>query len=159
MWRVRIKPLASLLARYWASSDICPETYNATASGPCWSMIWRRRAALWAMAWSMLQRAGCCVRCWRMNGSSMRPGALRGTCAVRPLVQRRPKLLGCCLSPLILLTLPSATLMTMPHPTPQYGQTLRTSLLLMGRSPGWKRKRRRLPRPARQAGGNTAPLS
>jgi hypothetical protein len=31
-----------------------------------------------------------------------------------------------------LATWPSLTLMTMPHPTPQYGQTLRTSLLLMG---------------------------
>ncbi|MNS40069.1 hypothetical protein D3C72_723710 [compost metagenome] len=65
MWRVRIKPLASLLARYWASSDICPDTYSATASGPCWSMMPRKRPAAAAMAWSMPVRAGCWLRCWR----------------------------------------------------------------------------------------------
>lgn len=75
----------------------------------------------------------------------MRP-ALSGTWAVRPLVHRRPKLLGCCLSPLTFTTWPSLTLMTMPHPTPQYGQTLRTWLLLIGDLLLMKRQRRRLPR-------------
>src|SRR5690606_25456812 len=65
----------------------------------------------------------------------MRPAALSGRCAVRPLVHRRPKLLGCCLSPLILLTLPSTTDMTMQHPTPHDGLPLRTPLLRIDLSP------------------------
>ncbi len=38
-------PLTSLFDRYCASIDICPETYSATASGPCSSTMARSRRA------------------------------------------------------------------------------------------------------------------
>ena len=37
--------MVSLLATYWASVESCPETYNATASGPWASMIRRKPSA------------------------------------------------------------------------------------------------------------------
>lgn len=61
----------------------------------------------------------------------MRPGAASISALVAPLVQSRPRFVGCALSPVAFRTVrrPSGPLpmsSTIPHPTPQYEQTVRT---------------------------------
>src|SRR5471032_430284 len=61
-----------------------------------------------------------------MKAHSRRPDLRKTTCADEPLVQRRPKLAGCSLSPDTLTTCPFSTCRTMPQPTPQYGHAVLT---------------------------------
>src|SRR3984957_19643506 len=99
IWLVPMKPLVSLLARYCASIDIWPDTYRATASGPCSSMIARNRLADWVIAASMARPASGPPRSARTYADSIRPGAASRSAVVAPFVHSRPELAGCDLRP------------------------------------------------------------
>jgi hypothetical protein len=77
------------------------------------------RRAQSAIAWAMGSGTGSSSRARRTNARSSRPDLRSATCADDPLVHKRPKLLGCSVSPEIFLTSPSSTCNTMPQPTPQ----------------------------------------
>jgi len=99
IWLVPMNPLASLFARYWASMDICPDTYMATASGPCKSMMDRNRLAHWVIAVSASAASSGSERSVRRYADSVRPGAATRSAVVAPLVHKRPKLAGWLLFP------------------------------------------------------------
>ena len=134
MWTVRKKPFASLVARYCASTDIWPDTYSATASGPCWSTMSRSRLPASATASSTGAGIGSSLRDGRTSADLSRPSEAAIISAwVAPLVHSRPKLAGCSLSPETLAmtgTPASAVVVTsMPQPTPQYEHAVRVVVI------------------------------
>src|SRR3954467_6250132 len=129
---VRRNPLASLVARYCASIDIWPETYSATESGPCSSMIARSRRPASATASSTGAGTGSSARDARTNAEASRPSSAAIISAwVAPLVQSRPKLAGCNLSPdtFAMTVLPGSVVTSMPQPTPQYEHAVRVTVI------------------------------
>ena len=96
MCTVRRNPLASLLARYCASMDIWPDTYSATASGPCSSMMARnRRAGLGDGVVDRCRRRLRRPARGRTSADLSRPSSAAIISAwVAPLVHSRPKLAG-----------------------------------------------------------------
>src|ERR1700757_3816979 len=125
IWLVPMNPLASLFARYCASMDICPDTYRATASEPCWSMMDRNRLAHWVIAVSVAAGSSGSARSVLRYADSARPGAASRSVVVAPLVHSRPKLAGWLEFPTDFVTWRRApfcsvvTCNTMPQPTPQ----------------------------------------
>ena len=101
--------------------------------GPCSSTIARSRRAVSVIAASRpASGTGSAPRSGRTRAVVSRPGAASMSAVVAPLVHSRPKFAGCALSPDALSTVrrpsgPAPTSSTMPQPTPQYEQTVRTT--------------------------------
>src|SRR6478735_5918982 len=138
MYLVRRNPLANFVATYCDSIDIWPDTYSATASGPCLSMIERSRRPVSAIASSTGVGTGSSFRPGRRSADFSRPSsACIISACVAPLVHNLPKLVGCNLSPdtrAITVRPPSVLVSTaMPQPTPQYEHAVRVTVM----RPSW----------------------
>src|ERR1700744_1374863 len=123
----------------------------------------RSRRAVSEIACVRARGIGSWSRSRRMNAFSSRPDLFSTTCADEPLVQSRPKLAGCSLSPEIFTTRSFSTCSTMPQPTPQYGQTVLTLREVMPRPDGSASRprqhgARRSYRHPHLAGGNAGPV-
>src|SRR5690606_18575471 len=95
----------------------------------CASTMARRALAVRVIA-SAIVRPSSDLSCRATNGLLARPAEATGWPQVEPFVHKRPKFAGWDLSPDTFAILPELTSMTMPQPTPQYGQTLLTAFFV-----------------------------
>ena len=143
IWLVRMNPLASLFARYWASRLIWPGDVERDRVGAV--LVHDRPQPPGGLGDRVGHRHRLPARPRgpaRTSAVVSRPGAASMSAVVAPLVHSRPRFAGCVLVAGRLQhgtprpSGPAPTSRTIPQPTPQYEQTVRTLVVPSLSEPG-----------------------